>query len=339
MAKDPAFLFYPNDWIGGTMGMTFEEKGAYMELLMMQFNKGKFTKEQAKRTLNVSFDVVWTTLKDKFSCEDGFYHNVRLSTEKDKRSKFTESRRTSRLKSDEDNVKIYLIKDNDTKYIKIGSSVNPLRRFAEMKNQINPAITVGNRDYELLWISKILKRDIEKYIHKLYSKKRVSGEWFKLSEDDILFIKNEYGEETYVSRTEDVNENKYYENIGIAPEMFKIFKKHNSKYYHDKDKDFSACLSMAYKIAEIKGWDKKEVVDVKKNDVLNSWEKIVLFCATDKWFSTRALFDLNNEWQRVIQSMNGKFSGEHPIKEVFSPIKKESDTNFEKYIKNKKVGI
>jgi len=26
MSKDPAFLFYPNDYIGGTMGMTFEEK-------------------------------------------------------------------------------------------------------------------------------------------------------------------------------------------------------------------------------------------------------------------------------------------------------------------------
>ena len=27
MAKDPAFLFYPGDWLGGTMGMTLEEKG------------------------------------------------------------------------------------------------------------------------------------------------------------------------------------------------------------------------------------------------------------------------------------------------------------------------
>ena len=41
--KDPAFLFYPNDWIGGTMGMTFEEKGAYMELLILQFNRGHMT--------------------------------------------------------------------------------------------------------------------------------------------------------------------------------------------------------------------------------------------------------------------------------------------------------
>jgi hypothetical protein len=49
--KDPAFLFYPNDWIGGTMGMTFEEKGAYMELLMMQFNRGHMTSHMIAQTV------------------------------------------------------------------------------------------------------------------------------------------------------------------------------------------------------------------------------------------------------------------------------------------------
>jgi uncharacterized protein YdaU (DUF1376 family) len=51
MAKDPAFLFYPNDWIGGTMGMTFEEKGAYMEILMMQFNRGHMTSHMVGQTV------------------------------------------------------------------------------------------------------------------------------------------------------------------------------------------------------------------------------------------------------------------------------------------------
>lgn len=36
MTKSPAFLFYPGDWLGGTLGMTLEEKGAYMELLILQ---------------------------------------------------------------------------------------------------------------------------------------------------------------------------------------------------------------------------------------------------------------------------------------------------------------
>ena len=56
MAKDPAFLFYPNDYMGGTLGMTLEEKGAYMELLILQFNKGHFTIDQAKKLLNGSFE-------------------------------------------------------------------------------------------------------------------------------------------------------------------------------------------------------------------------------------------------------------------------------------------
>jgi len=123
-------------------------------------------------------------------------------------------------------------------------------------------------------------------------------------------------------------------NTEIAPEMFKIFKSKNPKYPHDKQKDFTSCLSMAYKIADSKGWEQKDVLTSKKADVLKSWEKIVVFCAADKWFSKRALSDLNNEWQRIIQSMNGKFSGDHPVKEVFSPIKKESQVNFDKYKKN-----
>ena len=97
MAKDPAFLFYPGDWQLGTMHMTLLEKGAYMELLMLQFARGKFTEAQAKHMLNGSFDLVWATVKDKFKFEDGFYWNQRLLEEKEKRKKFTESRRANGL--------------------------------------------------------------------------------------------------------------------------------------------------------------------------------------------------------------------------------------------------
>ena len=54
--------------------------------------------------------------------EAGLFFNERLEIESEKRKSYTESRRQSRLKSDEDNVKIYLIKDLDTSLIKIGSS-------------------------------------------------------------------------------------------------------------------------------------------------------------------------------------------------------------------------
>lgn len=94
MAKDPAFLFYPNDYIGGTMGMTFEEKGAYMELLMMQFNRGHMTTHMIGQTIG----QLWDTVQVKFTQDDnGLWYNKRLDEEKAKRQKFTESRRNNTL--------------------------------------------------------------------------------------------------------------------------------------------------------------------------------------------------------------------------------------------------
>jgi uncharacterized protein YdaU (DUF1376 family) len=87
--KDPAFLFYPNDWIGGTMGMTFEEKGAYMQLLMMQFNRGHMTSHMIAQTVG----QLWVNLKDKFTQDkQGLWYNERLEEEKQKRKAFTASR-------------------------------------------------------------------------------------------------------------------------------------------------------------------------------------------------------------------------------------------------------
>jgi uncharacterized protein YdaU (DUF1376 family) len=97
MSKDPAFLFYPNDYLGGTMGMTFEQKGAYIDLLIFQFNNHHFTEEQAKQVLSICFANAWQVLKNKFKKEGEFYFNERLRTEVDKRKAYTESRRINAL--------------------------------------------------------------------------------------------------------------------------------------------------------------------------------------------------------------------------------------------------
>ena len=96
--KDPAFLFYPGDWNLGTMHLTLLEKGCYMELLILQFAKGKFTEAHAKHMLNGSFDYAWAMLKDKFETDGIFYWNKRLELEKDKRKNYTESRRSNASK-------------------------------------------------------------------------------------------------------------------------------------------------------------------------------------------------------------------------------------------------
>lgn len=92
MAKDPAFLFYPGDWLGGTIGMTFEEKGAYMELLMTQFSRGHMTEHMIGHIVG----QLWVTLKVKFKQDDkGLWFNERLEEEQNKRKLFTDSRKNN----------------------------------------------------------------------------------------------------------------------------------------------------------------------------------------------------------------------------------------------------
>ncbi len=95
MAKDPAFLFYPGDWMGGTATFTRAHKGAYMDLLMAQFNYGHMALQDIKNILNGDFDEMWESkLKFKFKLdEEGLYYNERLDFEKEKRKSFTESRK------------------------------------------------------------------------------------------------------------------------------------------------------------------------------------------------------------------------------------------------------
>ena len=96
MAKDPAFLFYPGDYIGGTMGMTFEEKGAYVDLLMMQFNRGHMDSHM----INQLIGHLWDNIKGKFiQDENGLWYNERLDREKLKRQLYTQSRMNNILGS------------------------------------------------------------------------------------------------------------------------------------------------------------------------------------------------------------------------------------------------
>lgn len=98
MAKDPAFLFYPGDYISGTMHLDFECKGAYMDLLMLQFQKDHMTIHMIKQVLGHKFNHVWSLISDKFREEDGKIWNERLRVEKEKRIKFCKSRRDNKNK-------------------------------------------------------------------------------------------------------------------------------------------------------------------------------------------------------------------------------------------------
>lgn len=91
--KDPALLWYFSDWFSGTATLTRHHKGAYMDLLSVQFNQGKLTLDEIKTVLGSDFGSSWPALQKKFKFEDNLYFNERLQQEKDKRANYTESRR------------------------------------------------------------------------------------------------------------------------------------------------------------------------------------------------------------------------------------------------------
>ena len=96
MAKDPAFLFYPGDYVSGTMHLDLECKGAYVDLLMLQFQKDHMSLHMIKHMLGHKFEHIWPLIRDKFKEDNGNFWNERLRLEKEKRVKFTESRRSNR---------------------------------------------------------------------------------------------------------------------------------------------------------------------------------------------------------------------------------------------------
>lgn len=267
MGKDPAFLFYPNDWIGGTMGMTFEEKGCYMELLMLQFNNGRFTKKQAERVLNESFKSVWENIRNKFLTDGNVFWNKRLEEEKEKRIQYTESRRISRTKSHEDNVRIYLLKDNDSGYIKIGSSVNPLRRYNEITNQTISVIgSSESRNYDLIWYSGVVKRSKETELHNYFKMKNIQGEWYDLKITDIDMIQRTLPRTE--NEDENINENKNKKRGE--------FEGGNRTRFTD---NFESFFYEYHKITELGEADKEEAYlawkDLSQDEQLKAMKKIV----------------------------------------------------------------
>lgn len=98
MAKDPAFLFYPNDWSGGTMILNRHQKGCYLDLLIAQFNNGPLSLESIKTLLGQD-QAVWTVLSSKFKQDSaGNYFNERLAAEVEKRRAFSEKQKINGMK-------------------------------------------------------------------------------------------------------------------------------------------------------------------------------------------------------------------------------------------------
>ena len=96
MAKDPAFLFYPNDYLGGTMGFSLEMHGAYLLMLLYQFHNGPFPDEKAISMVG----KIWEQIQFKFKKKtgSGLRYSSKMESVIEQRKNFSTSRRESALK-------------------------------------------------------------------------------------------------------------------------------------------------------------------------------------------------------------------------------------------------
>ena len=90
--KDPAVLFYTQDFLTGTMLMSAEQKGYYITLLCLQHQNGKLSERDMLKICGEKDEDIW----GKFILEDGFYINKRMFLEATKRANYSESRRRNR---------------------------------------------------------------------------------------------------------------------------------------------------------------------------------------------------------------------------------------------------
>lgn len=98
MAKDPAFLFYPSDYLVGTFLFDFAQKGKYMDILCMLHSKGGYLSEKEIKKILDFNDPSDIEILNKFKKTSDGYFNQRLLNEIDKRKKHSQQQKENVMK-------------------------------------------------------------------------------------------------------------------------------------------------------------------------------------------------------------------------------------------------
>jgi hypothetical protein len=183
MGKDPAFLFYINDWRSGT---TFRGqnnaykmmlRGCYLELLLEQADIGYLTEDDIKDILGSLYNEVWPFLKNKFIEKYGKLYNEKMSKVLKQRMKFCESRRVNRMGKTKIDKKHVLNKslssdkhmENRNRNKDLNKNINEIYNNYPTKCPVNGRSTgKGNKCKDK--IKKLLKEHSLEYLIDLQNK-------------------------------------------------------------------------------------------------------------------------------------------------------------------------
>jgi uncharacterized protein YdaU (DUF1376 family) len=148
--KSPAVLFYPNDWLGSTMGMSFEERGAYFHILMMQFNVGHMTSHMVGQAVG----QLWGQIQHKFvQDEKGLWYNKRMEKEIITRQDYVNSRNNNALGKNQ------YTKNEENKEGHMGGHMTP---HMENENIISTISNSVSRNTEVLELNIREKKEFNK---------------------------------------------------------------------------------------------------------------------------------------------------------------------------------
>jgi uncharacterized protein YdaU (DUF1376 family) len=87
--KAPAFQFYADDFLAGTITMTNEERGAYIALLCIQWSKEALTENDFQRVCIGMPPHSQRICQSKFQIDaEGNYRNQRLQSEREKQDQY-----------------------------------------------------------------------------------------------------------------------------------------------------------------------------------------------------------------------------------------------------------
>ncbi len=80
---------------------------------------------------------------------------------------------------------VYLMIDTTNNFYKIGISNNPRYREHTLQSDKPTIELISAKEYP----TRTIAEAIEAALHKAYGEKRIRGEWFNLSEEDVEYIK------------------------------------------------------------------------------------------------------------------------------------------------------
>lgn len=298
--KDPAALFFIDTWLTATAEMKADCRGWYLNLILHQFDKGSLPNdiEELASLAQVRFSefdlfkqVYEQVLKHKFQLNsNGRLENAVATQILRAREDFKEKRSgAGKISAFIKFIRKHLCQDeNVIFFVKQHVDLSKI----DTKNQ------------------QVLKQVFE-HLHQLYINGNGNNTTTTVGEDgeeekhkwvDSILQQLEGVEDASI----DAANSQLY--LMIVLRMIEAFKQKNPDYFFQKESDYSACLRIAYHIAQMKGWTKDSVLNDNLEACVGSWKTIIDFVHDDKWFSTRSLTDLSTtkEWQRLVQSMNSK---------------------------------